>query len=137
MFKCILAAVDSSERTDRVLEVVRYLATTSGAAVHLVHADEAEAVYDQVVDLEDDRSARALIEGHVGQLRSTGVNVSGDVADVLHEDVPELILTRAREFGADLIVIGPRHHSRFAALFGTSVSLEIALNSTTSVLLVT
>jgi nucleotide-binding universal stress UspA family protein len=125
MFKCILAAIDNSERTERVMEVVGQLAQTSGAAVHVVHADEAEAVYDQVVDRE------------VARLRSAGTVATGDVMDVLHEDVAELILTRAREFGSDLIVLAPRHHHRFAALFGTSVSLDVALNASTSVLLVT
>ncbi|NIK61336.1 universal stress protein [Kribbella shirazensis] len=137
MFKCILAAVDDSDRTDRVIEVVSYLGRASRAAVHLVHADEAEAVYDQVVDLEDDQSAQGLVDHRLAQLRSEGVVANGEVIDVLHEDVAEAILTRAREFGADLIVLGPRHHNRFASLFGTSVSLEVALNSPTSVLLVT
>jgi len=137
MFKCILAAIDNSERTERVMEVVGQLAQTSGAAVHIVHADEAEAVYDQVVDLEDDRSAQGLVDREVARLRSAGTVATGDVMDVLHEDVAELILTRAREFGSDLIVLAPRHHHRFAALFGTSVSLDVALNASTSVLLVT
>ncbi|TDW93440.1 nucleotide-binding universal stress UspA family protein [Kribbella pratensis] len=136
MFKCILAAIDNSDRTDRVMEVVGHLAQTTGAAVHLVHADEAEAVYDQVVDLEDDRSARSLVDREVAQLRSAGIVATGDVMDVLHEDVAELVLTRAREFGSDLIVLAPRHHSRFAALLGSSISLEVALHSPTSVLLV-
>jgi nucleotide-binding universal stress UspA family protein len=136
MFTCILAAIDNSERSSRVMEVVTYLARASGATIHLLHADEAEAVYDQVVDLEEDESAQAVVDRQISRLRSQGIVVSGDVVDVLHEDVADLILTRAREFGSDLIVLGPRHHSRFAALAGSSVSLEVSLGAQASVLLV-
>jgi len=136
MFTCILAAIDNSERTRRVLDVVTHLAQSSGAAVHLVHADEAEAVFNQVVDLEDDRAARVLVDREVVRLRSLGVAATGDVVDVLQEDVADVILARARYVGSDLIALGPRHHSRFAAWFGSSVSLEVSLHSRTSVLLV-
>jgi nucleotide-binding universal stress UspA family protein len=136
MFTRILAAIDGSERTDRVMEVVRYLARTTGAAVHVVHADESDAVYDQIVDLEDDSSAHAVVNREVTRLRAMDVVAGGEVADVLHDDVAELLLHKARELRSDLIVLGPRHHSRFAALVGASVSLEVALSAPVAVLLV-
>jgi nucleotide-binding universal stress UspA family protein len=136
MFHCILAAIDNSERTKRVMEVVSYLAEAEGTSIHLLHADEAEAVYDQVVDLEEDESAQAVVNREISRFRSDGIAFTGEVVDVLHEDVADLILTRARELGSDLIVLGPRHHSRFAALARSSVSLEVSLGARASVLLV-
>ncbi|MFD1930102.1 MULTISPECIES: universal stress protein [Nonomuraea] len=136
MYQHILTAIDGSTRAARVMDAVEYLAKATGAAVHVLHADEAEAVYDRVVDLEDDDVAQAVIDREVVRLRAAGVNAEGEVADVLHENVADLIVTRARELGSDLIVLGPGHHGRIGALLGSSVSHEVSLRAPASLLLV-
>ncbi|MFC7639725.1 universal stress protein [Streptosporangium lutulentum] len=95
-----------------------------------------EIFADQVVDMETDEEARAVVDGAVARLREAGVTVEGEVIHVLREGVPANILKRARELGSDLIVLGPRHHGRLGALLGSSVSHEVSLHASVSMLLV-
>jgi nucleotide-binding universal stress UspA family protein len=136
MYKHILTAIDSSPRGDRVLDAVEYLAGITGADVQVLHAEERQVIADQVVDLETDEEARAVVEQAVARLRGAGITADGEVIHVLHEAVPDNILTRARELDSDLIVLGPRHHGRLGALLGASVSHEVSLHASVSLLLV-
>ncbi|WP_371785023.1 universal stress protein [Streptosporangium subroseum] len=136
MYKHILTAIDSSPRGDRVLDAVEYLAGVTGADVQVLHAEEREIFADQVVDLETDEEARAIVDRAVARLRGAGITAEGEVIHVLREGVPDNILARARELGSDLIVLGPRHHGRLGALLGASVSHEVSLHASVSLLLV-
>jgi nucleotide-binding universal stress UspA family protein len=136
MYKRILAAVDGSARSERILESVEYLARVTGASVDVLHAEESEVVYDTEVELEDERDARAVVDRAVTRLEEAGVRVRGEMVRALRGDLPDVLLNRVLELGNDLIVLGPRHHSRLGALLGASVSEEIALHAPTSVLLV-
>lgn len=62
MYQRILTAIDGSDRAERVLDTVERLALLTGTTVHVVHADESGIVYDQVVDLEDDGAAGAVVD---------------------------------------------------------------------------
>ncbi|GAA1389926.1 universal stress protein [Catellatospora chokoriensis] len=135
MFDTILAAIDGSARDEHLLDTVAYLARTSGANVHVAHADESMIVYDTIVDLEDDAVARKLVRAAVERLRDSGIVADGSVLPALHADVPRLLVDRARSVGADLIALGPRHHGRLGALAG-SVSSDVSRLSAVSVLLV-
>ncbi|MBP2703774.1 universal stress protein [Microbispora sp. RL4-1S] len=136
MYTRILAAIDRSDRAGRVIETVTDLARLTGAAVHVLHAEESGVVYDQVVALEDHETAQAVVDRALARLREEGIKADGEVVEVLHEGVPDAVLDSAREFGADLVVLGPRHHGRIGALLGSSVSHEVALHTPSSLLLV-
>ncbi|MEU7885761.1 universal stress protein [Microbispora bryophytorum] len=136
MYTRILAAIDGSDRADRVIRAATDLARLTGATVHVLHAEASEAVYDQVVALEDDATAHAVVDQALTRLREAGVEADGEVVDVLREGVPDAVLNRARAINADLIVLGPRHHGRLGALLGGSVSHEVGLHTPTSLLLV-
>ncbi|GGL17935.1 hypothetical protein Sme01_55770 [Sphaerisporangium melleum] len=136
MFKNILVAIDGSERGEKIIDIVEGLAKAGGARVHVLHANESEIVGDQVVDLEEDTAARAIVDRAVAGLQAAGLQAAGDVAGALRGDVPDLILSRAAELGSDLIVLGPRHHGRVGALLGGSVTHEVTLHTTVSLLLV-
>jgi nucleotide-binding universal stress UspA family protein len=136
MYKHILTAIDSSPRASRVLDTVEYLAGVTGADVQVLHAEERDVFADQVVDLESHEEATAIVDSAVARLRAAGVTVEGEVLQLLREGVPNYILTRARELGSDLIVLGPRHHGRLGALLGSSVSHEVSLHTPASLLLV-
>ncbi|GAA0407746.1 universal stress protein [Microbispora corallina] len=136
MFTSILVAVDASSRSGRILTEVEDLARATGAAVHVLHADESEVVYDQMVELEDGATAAATVDQAVARLRAAGLTADGEVVEVLHENVPYAVLERARALRADLVVLGPRHHGRIGALLGGSVTHEVSLHTPVSLLLV-
>jgi nucleotide-binding universal stress UspA family protein len=136
MYKHILTAIDSSPRASLVLDAVEYLAGVTGADVQVLHAEERDVFADQVVDLESDEEAAAIVNSAVARLRAAGVTTEGEVIQILREGVPNHILKRAGELGSDLIVLGPRHHGRLGALLGASVSHEVSLHASVSLLLV-
>ncbi|GAA4575168.1 universal stress protein [Planotetraspora kaengkrachanensis] len=135
MYKRILAAVDNSPRSGRVLETVENLAKLTGAAVDVVHVGASQVVYDTVVQVEDEREAQAVVDGALARLKEAGVAARGEVLTGLRGDVSNIIVERAQEFGSDLIVLGPARHTQLGVLVGESVSEKVALHTPTSVLL--
>ncbi|GII58875.1 hypothetical protein Pth03_72640 [Planotetraspora thailandica] len=136
MYKRILAAIDSSERSDRVLETVENLARLTGAAVDVVHVGPSQIVYDTVVDIEDEQEAQKVVDNALARLKDAGVAVQGRVLTGLRGEVANLVADQARELGSDLIVLAPGHHTQLGVLFGESVSEKVAHQTPTSVLLV-
>jgi nucleotide-binding universal stress UspA family protein len=136
VFKNILAAIDGSPRSARVLDAARRLAGATAAAVHVLHADESKVADHQIVAPEDDGATLGAVRQTLDELIWAGVAAKWEVVDVTHENLPDLVLRRARELGSDLIVLGPRHHSRIGALLGASVNHAVSLHMPMSVLLV-
>jgi nucleotide-binding universal stress UspA family protein len=136
MYKRILAAIDSSERSDRVLETVEGLARLTGAAVDVVHVDPSQIVYDTVVEVEDEQEAQAVVDNALARLKGAGVTAHGRVLTGFRGEIAGLVADQARELGSDLIVLGPGHHTKLGVLFGESVSEKVAFHTPTSVLLV-
>ncbi|MGS2614435.1 universal stress protein [Micromonospora sp. LZ34] len=136
MYRHILAAVDATPVSERVLDAATALATAFGATVHVVHVDESEAVYDQVVDLEDDTLGRERVAGAVDRLRASGVAATSAVVDGLDTDVPALILDAAHAQGANLIILGPHHRAGLARLLEPNVSDLVGRRADVALLLV-
>ncbi|SCL22520.1 Nucleotide-binding universal stress protein, UspA family [Micromonospora rhizosphaerae] len=136
MYQHILAAVDATPISERVLDAATALATAFGATVHVVHIDESEAVYDRVVDLEDDTLARNQVAVAKDRLRASGVPATGEVVDGLDTDVPALILDTAHAHGADLVILGPHHRAGLARLLQPSVSDHVGRRADVALLLV-
>ncbi len=63
------------------------------------------------------------IRGAVAELGGPGVSVDGTV---LHGRPASAILDRAREFGADLVIVGSRGHGQITSLLLGSVATEVA-----------
>ncbi|MFG2102195.1 universal stress protein [Micromonospora echinaurantiaca] len=136
MYRHILAAVDATPVSARVLAAATALATALGATVHVVHVDESEVIYDRVVDLEDDTLGRAQVAAAVDRLRAAGVQATSAVVDRLDTDVPALILDTAHARGADLIILGLHHRAGLARLLEPSVSDLVGRRADVALLLV-
>jgi len=86
------------------------LARARGSAVHVLHVVETDVIAgEDSVELETPAEARALLDACVAELRDSGAPVTGETLHSFgtHADVAELILRRAAELPAGLIVIGP------------------------------
>jgi nucleotide-binding universal stress UspA family protein len=138
----ILLATDDSEdarESERVaLDICRY----TGAALHVVHVwDYAPIVYDAyaIPFSEDDYqlcedAARAVLASSVARLIARGGAVAGQ--HLRRGQSVDEIVAAAREFGADLIVLGSRGLGPVRRLVLGSVSEGVAHSTPVPVLVV-
>jgi nucleotide-binding universal stress UspA family protein len=127
-FTTILLAVDQSEQSDRAVEVARDLATLSGGTVHLLHLREVEIIVGKSggsFELETDDDVESLVGKEASVLRAAHVKVTIDVRRVHKADLARAIVDTADDIGADVIVMGSRGQSPFAALVLGSTTYKV------------
>src|SRR3712207_4674857 len=95
MFRSILAAIDSTDRSDAVLHTAENLARAQHAGVRVLHVDPDEAAFDTLADGEDDAEARAVVETAVRRLGRAGVPASGEVIHAVEGDIGRTIVQTA------------------------------------------
>ena len=139
MFERIMVAIDESDPATPAIAVGAELARVLGACLALVHVvDPAPAA-----NLEAGLPAGELLD-EVRQtdselLRAVRAQFSADLAPetFLREGRPaQEILTAAQEWGAQLIVIGARHHSRLGHLLWRDTAEALVHEATCAVLTV-
>lgn len=155
--KTILAAVDFSKNTDAVLEQAAALAKALGAKLWLLHvtSDETQAmVYESTqfagyapefmglpgdVQLARNLSANEIKREHAQLLgMSSGLRKNGVEAQaiLLKGDAANLILEKADELAADIIVLGSHGHGLLHKALVGSVSESVMRHSGRNVLVV-
>ena len=108
----ILVAVDLSDATNKVMRVTEYLAKATQGDVRLLHVAEAEpdfvgyeagpeVVRDQIA--KEFRDEHRKIQEHADTLRQAGVNAK---ALLIQGPIIETVLSEARRFEADLLIVG-------------------------------
>ena len=134
MYQRILAAIDATPNESAVLAQVQQLASLGGAAVHLLHVASMHHLPGEMLgegiglvsDSDDvDPSEADLCSAAVTQLASAGVRAEGQIVRVVggaEDDIANVILRRAKELDADLIVLGETHHGGLSRLFRGSVA---------------
>jgi nucleotide-binding universal stress UspA family protein len=120
MYERILVAVDVSQDSPDFLARTTQFAKMTGGTVHLMHVARGHVVvYDitggsglRVLDGEDDVAAdeRKIVQDAVDQLAAAGVTVHGELINATEHDIADIILRRASELRADIIVLGHPHH---------------------------
>lgn len=136
MFDRLLAAIDLTSNENHVLDAARDLAGLTGGAVHLLHVAQLQSVPGEMLgeglgvsngaDV-DPRELR-LSDQAVAQLAAAGVQATGQVIQITRgseADVAQVILRRAKEIDADLIVLGEALHGRASRFFRGSVADEV------------
>ncbi|MYW03168.1 universal stress protein [Streptomyces sp. SID3343] len=141
MYERILVAVDSTPETGDVLSHTALLAKATGAAVRVLHVQTVEVVdgggLGAVIEDESAEGAAQVVTEAVDTLKAGGVtNVEGWTEETVRGDVPNAVLDQARDFKADLVVMGSRRHGGVASLFLGSVSDSVAHRAVCPVLLV-
>ena len=108
----ILVAVDLSDATSKVMRVTQYLAKATQGEVRLLHVAEAEpdfvgyeagpeVVRDQIA--KEFRDEHRKIQEHADTLRQAGVNAK---ALLIQGPIIETVLSEAKRFEADLLIVG-------------------------------
>lgn len=111
MYKRILVAVDGSETAQRAQDAALELARQGGGAVRLVHAFEA-GTYLAGIAYEPGVIARAreyaddCLAAALRKAQASGVPVDAQLLDSSTLRLGELVADAAREWQADLVVVG-------------------------------
>lgn len=132
-FRKILVPTDFSDCSEAALRVALDLAAPLGARLRLLHVYPAPALlFDpygiqpaEPVLLEAPKAARQRLEREIETVSGTGVEIDGEV----REGAPAAqIVEEAREWGADLIVIGTHGHTGLQhALLGSVAERSVRL----------
>lgn len=142
MYKRILVAVDSTPETADVLARTADLANPLGAEVRVLHVQTVDVIdggagVGGLVEEEDASTAKKVVTDAVDVLRAAGVaTVEGWTGETLRSDVPNAVLDQAKDYGADILVLGARRHHGVARLFLGSVSDAVVHRAPCPVLLV-
>jgi nucleotide-binding universal stress UspA family protein len=119
MFTKILVAIDDFGQSQNVLELVKSVASDA-AQVRALHLRERELSGYSWYARESSGDASLVADAAVFELRMAGLAAGGGVRHAVVDRVAEGILAEAREWDADLIVLGsPRRGEVTARLFGS------------------
>jgi nucleotide-binding universal stress UspA family protein len=110
MFSRVVWATDGSEGADRALEYAKTLVTSSRGRLLAVHAEEhfhGTGGRSHPV-LAGEEELKAKIRSQVAELRAEGLDVELEITRGHPGRTAHAIAEHAREYGADLIVVGTR-----------------------------
>ena len=125
-FGKILLATDGSEQSAAAADSVTALARSSCAQVKVVHVWNLEVHHRHGYwDVEVRTEAGELVDSIVSRMRSAGIDALGEVLRADGSHVAAAIAAEARNFNADLVVVGSRGLSEFQAMLKHSVSHEL------------
>ena len=138
----ILVAVDLSDATGKVMRATEYLAKATQGDVRLLHVAEAEpdfvgydagpeVVRDQVA--KEFRDEHRQVQEHADALRQAGVSAK---ALLIQGPIIETVLSEAKRFEADLLVVGSHGFGALYDLLVGSASRGILRDTDIPVLVV-
>jgi nucleotide-binding universal stress UspA family protein len=125
-FKKILLATDGSTQAGAAVDATIKLARHTAATVRVFHVWNLEVHHRHGFwDVEARSQAERLVQETVDRLTIAGVMAEKEIytADTAH--VAAVIASSARQFGADLVVIGSRGLSDWQSIFQHSVSHQV------------
>jgi len=117
MYERVLAAVDHSEVSERVLAAARDLASLSKGEVWVVHLREREVIPRMgLVPTESETDAESAVTSAVDSLTQAGVRAHAVVRDTIFGHAAREIIEDAQEHEADVIIMGSRGRGDLAGL---------------------
>ena len=119
MFTKILVAIEDFGQSQDALELVKGVATDA-TQVRALHLRERELSGYRWYSRESSSEASLVADAAVFEFRMAGLAAGGGVRHAVVDRVAEGILAEAREWDADLIVLGrPSRRELTARLFGS------------------
>lgn len=125
-FERILLATDGSEQSAAAAASATAMARQSEAEVKVVHVWNLELHHlHGYWDVEVRSEAREVIDSVVSRMLSAGVSAEGEILRADTNHVAAAIAAEARNFNADLVVVGSRGLSDWQAIIKHSVSHQL------------
>jgi nucleotide-binding universal stress UspA family protein len=146
MYKRILLAYDGSRCSDKALDEAIALATTQSATLCIAHVDErgelhggmdVQAYVDRVGKLKKlHAQSEKLLEEACARARAAGCRIEPQLINAPHQRPADVIADAARDWQADLVIVGTHGRRGFQRLLVGSVAEDLVRIATTSLLLV-
>ena len=125
-FDRILLATDGSEQAKAAVAVTSSFALASTARVRVLHVWSLEVHHREGVwDVEMRSEAEKLLGETVEQLRAAGIQAQGQISRADARHVAAAIAEAAREFEADLVVVGSRGLPDWKSIIQHSTSHQL------------
>lgn len=125
-FYRILLATDGSQAAQGALGLAGSLAKAAGASVRVVHVWNLEVHHRHGVwDLETRQEANSLIDEALIRLRVAGVVAEGEILHADSDHVAAAVAEAAREFEADVVVVGSRGLTDWQSMRKHSISHQL------------
>lgn len=147
MYKRIMVAIDSSPTANKALKEAVQLAKSVGAELCIVHAED-ESLLEQhgmgigsYIDVAKAETAiraagNRLLDDAAALAAAEGVKAERQLFESGKKRVPDLIAEGAREWQADLIIVGTHGRRGFERMIVGSVAEKLVRVANTSLLLV-
>jgi len=128
MYDRLLAAVDNSEVSPRVIAAAKDLASLSQGQVWVLHLREREFGRLGLTPIESDEEARGPVSAGVEALTQAGIDAHGEVRETVFGHAAREIVKDAQEHDADIIIMGSRGRSELTgAILGSTAHKVIHL----------
>jgi nucleotide-binding universal stress UspA family protein len=123
MYKKILAAVDFSDVSQSVVAHAKHIAAMSGASVRLLHVEPHADMLSMAIPDEDERKKLSEQPGgeeyNLRKLEELLSNTKIECDHIhLNGEPTEMVLQAAKDYEADIIVIGSHGHSKLYHFLG-------------------
>ena len=144
MYQKILLAIDGSSTSNAALQEAIRLASDQGARLRLVHVldfapiDWAIEGYVEISALLDAtrRTGEQILDHATKQVENAGVAVESVLLESEGDRIPTVIIEAAKNWPADLIVIGTHGRRGFSHLLMGSVAEGVLRTATVPILLI-
>ena len=128
MYDRLLAAVDDSEVSPRVIAAAKELASLSQGQVWVLHLREREFGRLGLTPIESDEEAREPVSAGVESLTQAGIDAHGEIRETVFGHAAREIVKDAQEHDADVIIMGSRGRSELTgAILGSTAHKVIHL----------
>jgi len=128
MYDRLLAAVDDSEVSPRVIAAAKELASLSQGQVWVLHLREREFGRLGLTPIESDDEAQEPVKAGVDALTQAGIDAHGEVRETVFGHAAREIVKDAQEHDADIIIMGSRGRSELTgAILGSTAHKVIHL----------
>ena len=128
MYDRLLAAVDNSEVSPRVIAAAKDLASLSQGQVWVLHLREREFGRLGLTPIESDEEAQEPVKAGVDALTQAGIDAHGEVRETVFRHAAREIVKDAQEHDAGVIIMGSRGRSDLTgAMLGSTAHKVIHL----------
>ena len=128
MYDRLLAAVDNSEVSPRVIAAAKDLASLSQGQVWVLHLREREFGRLGLTPIESDDEAQEPVKAGVDALTQAGIDAHGEVRETVFGHAAREIVKGAQEHDASVIIMGSRGRSELTeAVLGSTAHKVIHL----------
>jgi nucleotide-binding universal stress UspA family protein len=122
LFRRVLVPILDASQAGQAAE----LAHRAGASeARVLHLNLHETINGRRFPVETDSAASYVVEAGVFELRMAGIAASGQVRHALVGKAAQEIVADAKDWGADLIIIGETRRGRLATRLFGSITLRV------------